>query len=83
MDISLKQFESGIDERIVSRGYEYFVNQETRDLKQIKDGQWVALVTGTEKYKVQVSLQGDVVVDGSCSCPYDLGPVCKHIVASK
>ena len=81
MNISLKQFESGIDKRIVSRGYEYFVNQAARDLKQVKDNQWVALVTGTEKYKVWISLQGDVVVDCSCSCPYDLGPVCKHIAA--
>ncbi len=81
MNISLKKFESDIDNTIVNRGSEYFANQTVRGLRQVKVDQWTASVDGTEPYKVQVSLRDDNVIDYSCSCPYDLGPVCKHIVA--
>src|SRR3989338_2024190 len=81
MKISLERFESTIDERIVNRGSEYFADGAVGGLKQIKDGVWVASVEGTEKYKVRINLKGDEVAEHSCSCPYDLGPVCKHIVA--
>lgn len=81
MNISLSKFESAIDIQIVSRGHGYFSNGAVSSLKQIKDDSWVAYVDGTERYKIRVILKGDDVVDYSCSCPYDLGPVCKHIVA--
>ena len=81
MKIFLKKFESAIDSRIVNRGSEYFADGAVRGLKQIKDGVWGASVEGTEKYKVRIHLKGDEVAEHSCSCPYDLGPVCKHIVA--
>ena len=81
MKISLQNFESTLDPRIVARGEEYFYDEAVRGLKQIKDDQWGASVEGTEIYKVRVSLKGADVVDYSCSCPYDLGPVCKHVLA--
>ena len=81
MNISLKKFESDIDDSIISRGAEYFANQAVRDLRQLKTDQWAASVEGTEQYRVRLSLRDDSVVDYSCSCPYDLGPICKHIVA--
>ena len=81
MKISLKKFELEIDERIVGRGEEYFDSDAVRGLKRIKDDQWVASVDGTETYKVCISLKESNVEDYSCSCPYDLGPVCKHVVA--
>lgn len=81
MSISLPEFELEIDAIIVNRGYDYFSNGAVSDLKQIKDGAWVAFVEGTERYKVSIILKGDEVVDYSCSCPYDLSSICKHIVA--
>lgn len=81
MNISLKKFESDIDNSIVNRGSECFTNQAVCGLRQVKTDQWAASVDGTEQYKVRVSLRDDSVVDYSCSCPYDSGPVCKHIVA--
>ena len=81
MKISLKDFESEIDDRIVDRGEEYFSDGAVRGLKKIKDDQWAASVDGTETYQVRVNVKGDAVKDYSCSCPYDLGPVCKHVVA--
>ena len=32
--------------------------------------------------KSTFSTDGDEVVDYSCDCPYDMGPVCKHVVAA-
>jgi len=81
MKISLSEFESGIDSQIVSRGQDYFSNGAVSGLRQITDDTWAAYVDGTEKYKVSVILKGDDIIDYSCSCPYDLGPVCKHTVA--
>jgi len=81
MNISLSKFESAIDASITTRGHDYFSNGAVSSLKQIKDDSWAAYVDGTERYKIRVILEGDDVVDYYCSCPYDLGPVCKHIVA--
>lgn len=81
MSISLREFESEIDTIIVSRGHDYFSNGAVSDLKQIKDDAWVAFVEGTERYRVNIILKGDDVLDYSCSCPYALSSICKHIVA--
>jgi PAS domain-containing protein len=81
MKITLRNFESTIDKVIVSRGKDYFLGDTIRSLEEIRKGQWVAIVEGAETYKVRVSLKGDAVRDYSCSCPYDMGPVCKHVVA--
>lgn len=81
MKISLSEFESVISPVIVSRGKEYFYDEAVKGLKQIKAGQWVASVEGTEVYRARVFLKGKNVHDHSCSCPYDMGPVCKHVVA--
>ncbi|OFZ58714.1 MAG: hypothetical protein A3D92_22035, partial [Bacteroidetes bacterium RIFCSPHIGHO2_02_FULL_44_7] len=64
-----------------NRGAEYFTNQAVHGLRQVKTNQWAASVDGTEPYNVRVILREDIVIDYSCSCPYDSGPVCKHIVA--
>lgn len=81
MKISLAKFESGIDTVIISRGHDYFSNGAVRDLSQIKDGAWAASVDGTETYSVRIILKSDDLVDWSCSCPFDMGPICKHTVA--
>lgn len=81
MKIPLSKFETVIDAVIVSRGEEYFYTEAVRGLKKLKNGEWVASVEGTEVYKVRVSLKGKNVHAYSCSCPYDMGPVCKHVVA--
>lgn len=77
----MSKFESLVEPVIVSRGEEYFYSEAVRGLKKLKDGEWVASVEGTEVYKVSISLKGKNVGDYSCSCPYDMGPVYKHVVA--
>lgn len=81
MKIFLSDFESGIDTAIVSRGHDYFSNGAVRDLNQIKDGAWAASVDGTKNYSVRIDLKEDNLSNWSCSCPFDMGPVCKHTVA--
>ena len=81
MKIPLSKFESVIESVIVNRGKEYFYNEAVRGFKKLKDGEWVALVEGTEVYKVRISQKGNNIHDYSCSCPYDMGPICKHVVA--
>lgn len=81
MKITLSKFESVLDSVIVRRGEEYFCNSAVNGLKQLKAGEWIASVEGTEIYKVRIQFKGDTVYGHSCSCPYDLGPVCKHVTA--
>lgn len=81
MKIPLSRFESAIDSVIVRRGEEYFCSGAVNGLKQLKTGEWIASVEGTEIYKVRIQLKGDSVYGHSCSCPYDLGSVCKHVTA--
>lgn len=81
MKIPLSKFETVIDSAIIRRGEEYFCNGAVNGLKQLKIGEWIASVEGTEIYRVQIHLKGDSVYGHSCSCPYDLGPICKHVTA--
>ena len=81
MKIPLLKFESVVDQVIVRRGEEYFCSSAVNGLKQLKTGEWIASVEGTEIYKVRIQLKGDTVYSHSCSCPYDMGPICKHVVA--
>jgi hypothetical protein len=81
MKVLLSRFETIYDPVIVKRGKEYFSSNAVRGLKQLKDSEWVASVEGTEVYTVHVRLQGTAVQHLSCSCPYDMGPVCKHVIA--
>jgi hypothetical protein len=79
--MTLQNFEEYVDEVIVRRGDEYFDTNAVIELEEIDEGRWSALVEGTEDYEVRVSLKGDVIVESSCDCPFDHGPVCKHEVA--
>lgn len=36
----------------------------------------------TSNYQVELRISGDVIESYSCNCPYDHGPICKHIVAA-
>ncbi|MBI2486949.1 MAG: hypothetical protein HYW01_08320 [Deltaproteobacteria bacterium] len=53
-----------------------------QDLQELEDGKWTALIQGTEVYEVYMCISGDTVTEYKCTCPYDLGPICKHQVAT-
>ncbi|MEU9914732.1 hypothetical protein [Streptomyces sp. NPDC051001] len=49
---------------------------------EIGDGWITASVHGTERYEVELSLEGPQGLTGACDCPYGLeGNFCKHLVA--
>ena len=81
MMISLQKFESKIDEIILDRGLSYWENGNVIELEQPENGEFEAIVSGNKDYKVNIKVESDNVQDFSCSCPYDNGPVCKHVVA--
>jgi uncharacterized Zn finger protein len=50
-------------------------------LEEFVPGEYVCVVEGTEDYMVHISVHNGTVTDFDCYCPYDAGPVCKHVVA--
>jgi len=82
MEIPLDQFEQIIDESILKRGLSYFKKGAVTDFSQISNGSYEAIVSGTEDYLINFIIENNTVVEHLCECPYDIGPVCKHIVAA-
>lgn len=82
MVIPLFQFEQIINETILKRGLSYFKNGYVTDFAEISNGEYEAVVSGTEEYTIRLKIENDTIVEHYCDCPYDMGPVCKHIVAS-
>lgn len=77
--MNLSSLETAVDRTILQRGKNYtaFVS----NLEETEPEFWQAYVEGTDSYDVEIQLAGDEVADWSCTCPYDHGPVCKHVVA--
>lgn len=81
MKIPLNQFEQYIDETILKRGFLYFKNGHVHEPDEISPGEYEVVVEGTENYTVQLTIKNGVITEHVCNCPYDMGPVCKHIAA--
>jgi len=81
MPIPLNQFENYIDETILERGFSYFQKGHVHEPEEIKTGEYQAIVEGTENYTVRLTIEQGNITKHFCNCPYDMGPVCKHIVA--
>ena len=79
--MKLKNFEKHVSPEITERGYDYFTSNCVDGLEKVSPGLWVAEVHGTEIYTVQVKMNQTAIKRWSCDCPYDFGPVCKHVVA--
>ncbi len=74
-----KDFEKTANATILDRGKKYFDAEAVSDLEKM-NGQWVANVDGTEQYAVVIKGIRKIK-DWECDCPYDGGPVCKHVLA--
>jgi hypothetical protein len=81
MRIPLNEFEQLIDEKILKRGLSYFKGGAITDFSEISTGEYEAIVSGTEEYTVQFEVSNNTIVEHNCDCPYDMGAVCKHVVA--
>ena len=81
--MNLNDFEQHIDFTILGRGKDYFINGAVSDPEEIEPGHWFASVYGSDVYSAGIVLDPDdqEILDWHCSCPYDHGPVCKHVVA--
>jgi hypothetical protein len=81
MRIPLNEFEQLIDETILKRGLAYFKGGSITDFSEISNGEYEAIVSGTEDYTVQLEVENNAIIEHNCDCPYDMGAVCKHVVA--
>jgi hypothetical protein len=81
MNIPLNQFEQYIDETILKRGLSYFKKGCVNEPVEVTPGVYEAIVTGSENYTVKLKIKNEALVEHLCTCPYDMGPVCKHIAA--
>jgi hypothetical protein len=81
MRIPLNRFDECIDNAILKRGLTYFRNGQVHEPEEGGPGEYEAVVEGTEPYTVRLVIDHGEVVEHLCSCPYDVGPVCKHVAA--
>jgi uncharacterized Zn finger protein len=81
MLIPINQFEHYINETILKRGLQYFKKGHVHEPDEIRPGEYEAIVEGSEDYTVQLTLKKGVITEYVCDCPYDMGPVCKHVAA--
>ena len=81
MDIKLPNFEQYVDDKILSRGMSYFKNGQVTSCEELSPGEFEAVVEGTEDYEVRLTVRRNMLKEFSCTCPYDYGNICKHIVA--
>lgn len=81
MNIPLDHLDEVIDARILERGQDYFGSGAVGEPEELEQGLYEAIVEGSDDYTVRVRLKGNSVIEHHCDCPYDLGPVCKHVVA--
>jgi uncharacterized Zn finger protein len=78
--IPIARFEEEIHILIAERGKAYFDAHQVHDLQETNEG-WSATIEGKESY--HVLLEGhDVITQWHCTCPFEHGPVCKHIAAA-
>ncbi len=82
MDLTLANFEQIIEPTILQRGRDYYAGGRIIDLEEFDTGYWLATVEGTITYKVAITIAPDGSLDWSCNCPYDWGPMCKHVAAA-
>jgi len=74
-------FEVEIERKILDRGFDYYENKNVIEVENLGNGEFSALVEGSEDYEVFVQISEGKVIEHSCDCPYDWGDVCKHVVA--
>ncbi|HPH17170.1 MAG TPA: SNF2-related protein [Haliscomenobacter sp.] len=82
MSFPIKELERYIHPTILERGKMLFLEDAVQELAPASPNQWQALVRGdSDKYRVEIHMEDDKVVEHDCTCPYYAGPICKHRVA--
>ncbi len=66
--------------QILDRGYEYHCDDAVENLNE-GNGKVTAEVLGSDRYDVEITFDGDEIVDMYCTCPYAESANCKHMAA--
>ncbi len=82
-EIDEEQVRSSATPKSFERGYEYLQAGAVLSLI-LRGNRLFAEVQGSEydAYKVAVQLSKNKIVGANCTCPYEFGGICKHIVAT-
>lgn len=81
--MNLINFEQQINAKILKRGQEYFNGGQVGPISNLEDGEYEIIIYGSELYEVQVMMDSNAnILYSECTCPYDLGDICKHEVAA-
>jgi len=80
MMMATEQIRKLCTESSFERGIEYFHQDSVRSLEQFGNS-ITAIVEGTSNYEVTIRMDKENI-EASCTCPYDWGGYCKHIVAT-
>lgn len=78
---SLQAFLDGIDLVIRERGQTVYAEGRLGRVQADSEAAWRARVKGERVYKVALGVSAGGGIDAGCSCPYEHGPVCKHVAA--
>ncbi len=82
MTMHIDNFEQHINATIIERGFEYFEEHLVKEVEQVDQGEFSAIVMGNDDYDVYVRLDKDAnIIEKDCNCPYEWGDTCKHEVA--
>lgn len=81
MRFHLDHLEQIVDEVILKRGWTYYKKGLVGPLDRRANGHIRAEVSGTDAYQVDVWINDLNLTEHVCTCPYVLGPICKHTVA--
>ncbi len=79
--MNIDTFELEIEEKILDRGYDYWQSGSVQKIVHSEGNRITAVVMGSEPYRVSIELDKKGDITHSCTCPYDYGPICKHVVA--
>ncbi len=80
--MTIKDFEKNISSDLLDRGNNYFMEECVDNLDEVDSGLWMAQVYGTHTYTVEVRTHKTQIKGWDCNCPYDHGPICKHVIAT-
>ncbi|GIP34220.1 SWIM zinc finger domain-containing protein [Paenibacillus sp. J2TS4] len=80
--MKLNQIRNWIHPVILERGEAYRANGHILSVSEVEPQVYRAVVEGSDPYEVEIELssQGEVI-HTFCDCPYDQGPICKHVTA--
>ncbi|WP_142752229.1 SWIM zinc finger family protein [Neobacillus piezotolerans] len=80
--MDIHNFEEYFDPEILKRGKDYFYKNKVDHIIQSADGEFKAIITGSDVYSVRAHLSSRQEIDElTCDCPYDWTEHCKHKAA--